>query len=188
MRFLRIPTHVSRVAVLGVMGSVVALSAYVTYERVVNRKPMRLQRDADGVWRWLTMEQYLEEQCRVRVMRALPREPVRCGLDGALGCALVGCDVSRCARSVSHAASQGAARRRPNERNRAAAVRGASVGRRPARVPGTGLLALALSRCARGPHPIAPRQSRRTRSRYTRSGGCCVQKARAAAPLPRSRP
>ena len=73
MRLFRIPAHVSRVAVLGVMGSVVALSAYVTYERVVNRKPMRLQRDADGVWRWLTMEQYLEEQCRVRDARIAAR-------------------------------------------------------------------------------------------------------------------
>lgn len=69
MRLFRIPSSVSKYLVFATMGSVVAATAYVTYERVVNRNPMRLRKDAEGVYHWMTYEEHLEDLLRVRRRR-----------------------------------------------------------------------------------------------------------------------
>ena len=60
MSFLRLPARASRAAVLGVMASAVTATGYVTYQHVVLQQPMRLKLGGDGVWRWMSREEYLE--------------------------------------------------------------------------------------------------------------------------------
>lgn len=33
---------------------------WITYERFVNRNPMRLRRDAEGGWHWVTYAEFLD--------------------------------------------------------------------------------------------------------------------------------
>lgn len=40
-------------------------AAYVSYERFVNHNPMRLRRDAEGVFHWMTYEEFLIEKLQV---------------------------------------------------------------------------------------------------------------------------
>ena len=63
---LRVPSHVGWWAVYGVWSSTLALIGYYGYERFWNHDPMQLKRDADGVWRWKTLEEYFEEKAAVR--------------------------------------------------------------------------------------------------------------------------
>jgi hypothetical protein len=66
MRLLAIPQSASRPLMLTAATAIVGASAWFTYEKAFNRNPLRMRRDAEGVWRWLTYEEHLAERLQVR--------------------------------------------------------------------------------------------------------------------------
>lgn len=62
MRLFVIPSSVARHLMMGTAVGVVGLTAWVTYEKAVNRNPMRMRKDAEGVWHWMTYEEHLADK------------------------------------------------------------------------------------------------------------------------------
>lgn len=67
MRLLAIPASVSKPLILCTITAIVGASGWLTYEKLVNRNPMRMRRDAEGVWHWMTYEGHLEDKLQVRL-------------------------------------------------------------------------------------------------------------------------
>jgi hypothetical protein len=61
-RVFALPQRVSRVIVLAGMGATLGATAYYAYHRAVRGDPMRLARDGDGVWRWMSKRDQLEQK------------------------------------------------------------------------------------------------------------------------------
>ena len=60
MPLFHLPAAASRAAVLGFMAAALGATGYVAYQHVVLQQPMRLKLGADGLWRWMTREEYLQ--------------------------------------------------------------------------------------------------------------------------------
>lgn len=66
LRGLSLPFSASRLAVLGVSAFTVTLTGVFWYQRAFNANPMRLAKDADGVYRYMTKADLL----RIKVNEA----------------------------------------------------------------------------------------------------------------------
>jgi hypothetical protein len=75
--FVRLPARISRYGVLVAFGGTVLLTLAFIYERRVAGAPMRLGRDRDGDFRWLTKRDLLLMRVQVSPVAiiAFPRRP-----------------------------------------------------------------------------------------------------------------
>lgn len=65
MRLFALPSSVARHLMMGTAFTVVGVTSWFTYQKVFMRNPMRMRKDAEGVWHWMTYEEHLEDRLQV---------------------------------------------------------------------------------------------------------------------------